>query len=210
MFSLINKSKEELKNILDIITTLIDFSQTNIIKTTFIKGFYNNSIKGMDNNYRLYGNYRLFGTKTFRLTSNNVNMLNLPSTGSIYAKPIKQCFEANPGWIFSICDLQGLEDRVIANLSKDKNKCNIFLKNLDGHSLQSYFYFKEEIEKILPKNTNESLEDYIKRYYNEVEHKGNKELKAIRQKSKGLTLNKASSYSNICRKTVYMLEHLTK
>lgn len=72
---------------------------------------------------------------------------------------------------------------MLANLSKDKNKCSIFLDGIDGHCLNSYVYYKEEIEELLPRLNNETQLDYLKRYYNEVEN-GNKKLKAIRQKSK--------------------------
>ena len=107
----------------------------------------------------------------------------MPSTGSIYAKPVKRCFTAKDGFIFYVVDLAALEDRVIANLSKDKNKCSIFLDGVDGHCLNSYAYYKEEIEAELPRLPNENDIDYIKRYHQEVEN-GNKTLKAIRQKSK--------------------------
>ena len=73
----------------------------------------------------------------------------MPSTGTKYAKAIKECFTAEPNHVFYMVDYSALEDRVIANLSKDKNKCSIFLKNVDGHCLNSYFYFKNEIEKIM-------------------------------------------------------------
>ncbi len=107
----------------------------------------------------------------------------MPSTGSVYAKPVKRCFTAFDDWIFYVVDLAALEDRVIANLSRDQNKCDIFLKDIDGHCLNSYCYYKDEVEKELPRLPNENDIDYLKRYYQEIEN-GNKTLKAIRQKSK--------------------------
>ena len=171
-------SLDELKSLKEVIDSFLDYSNSSIIKNNFIEAFYKNTINGV-----LYSNFKLFGTRTFRLTSSNPNTLNLPATGSIYAKAVKRCFTAEDGWIFYIVDLAALEDRVIANLSRDKNKCSIFLDGIDGHCLNSYAYYREEIEAELPRPPNENDIDYIKRYYQEVEN-GNKVLKAIRQKSK--------------------------
>jgi len=174
-------SIEQLKEIKEIVDCFIDFSNSAVIKNNFINSFYNYTIDDV-----LYGNYKIFGAKSFRLTSNKPNLLNLPSTGSIYAEGVKRCFVAKPGWIFFIVDLEQLEDRVIANLSGDKNKISIFLDGLDGHCLNSYYYFREEIEEELPREEHEELSTYIKRYASAVAD-GNKILKAIRQKSKQLT-----------------------
>ena len=178
-------TKERLKYILEIIELLLEYSNSAIIKNNFVKAFKNNTI-----NNRLYGSYNLFGTKSCRLTSNDPNLLNLPSTGSVYAKAIKKCFKAEKDYIFCMIDYGALEDRIMANLSKDKNKCSIFLDGLDGHCLNSYYYFKDEIEKELPKHKDEKLKDYIKRYKHEVDN-GNKTLKAIRQKSKSISFGLA-------------------
>ena len=175
-------SFKQLKQLKEIIDCLIDYSNAAIIKNNFIESFYKYSIADTVG-HTLYGSLKLFGAKSFRLTSNHPNLLNMPSTGSIYAKPVKRCFTAKDGFIFYVVDLAALEDRVIANLSKDKNKCSIFLDGVDGHCLNSYAYYKEEIEAELPRLPNENDIDYIKRYYQEVEN-GNKTLKAIRQKSK--------------------------
>ena len=170
-------NKERLEQILEIVNLLLDYSNNAIIKENFVKAFKNNTING-----RLYGSYNLFGTKSCRLTSHNPNLLNTPSTGSIYSKPIKSCFRAEKNHIFCMVDYGALEDRIIANLSRDKNKCSIFLDGLDGHCLNSYYYFKKEIEAILPRGENEDIKSYIKRYMQAIED--TKELKKIRQRSK--------------------------
>lgn len=171
-------SINELKNLKEIVDCLVNQSQSSIIKNNFINNFYRHTIDG-----KLYGSFKLFGAKSFRLTSNNPNLLNLPSTGTIYAKPVKQCFEAEKGKIFLVVDLNALEDRTLANLSGDENKCAIFNQKIDGHCLNSYYYFRDEIEAILPREKDEPLYDYIRRYHQEVEN-GNKALKDIRQRSK--------------------------
>lgn len=87
-------STEQDPDIREIYQAFIDFSFASIVRNNFIEAFYNYTVDG-----KLYGNYRLLGTKTGRFTSNQPNMLNSPSTGSIYAKPIKRCFTAPPGYL---------------------------------------------------------------------------------------------------------------
>ena len=161
----------------ELLQALVDYSFNSIIRTNFIEAFDTFTI----DNY-LHGNIRLLGAVSGRNTSNSPNMLNMPSTKSIFAKPVKQCFVAPEGYLVFQADFSALEEVCLANLSKDKNKLAIFQQGLDSHCFNSYGYYTEEIELVLPRHQDESDNDYIKRYKQEVDN--NSTLKAIRQRSK--------------------------
>ena len=162
-----------------LVNDLLEYSMGAIIKNNFIASFYAYTIDG-----RLHGDYVLLGAKSGRFTSKNPNMLNSPSTKSIYAKPIKKCFVAPPGYIVWGIDYSALEDRVIASLTKDDNKCNLFLDNLDGHSMGAIAYFPDEISKHMPLTGNMSVDARAMQELVDAKHP---ELKDLRQKGKPVT-----------------------
>ena len=177
---LLNQTDDDMLK--EAIQAMIDISYAGIVRNNFVEAFYNYTYEG-----RIYGNVKLFGSKAFRITSSEPNLLNMPSTGSIYAKPIKKLLvSSDKDHVIYQVDLSALEDVTIANLSRDKNKCAIFLDGIDGHCMNSYYYFRNEIEKELPRLPDETEHDYIRRYKQAVED-GNKVLKKIRQKSKAVT-----------------------
>lgn len=166
--------KKEAIEAVKLLGTLIEISQVSIIKNTFIKSFYKNSNFCQKTLFLwLHGNYNITGTLSGRMSSSDPNMMNLPSTGTKYAKIIKQCFQAPPGFLFVGVDFASLEDRISALTTRDPNKLRVYEDNYDGHSLRAYQYFKEQMPDI--EDTLESINSIQDKY------------PTLRQDSKGPT-----------------------
>ena len=95
------------------------------IITSFIPAF-RNAQPGPDGWHYLFGNLNLGGTVSGRLSASEPNLQTIPS-GSKYAKKIKKCFEAPPGWIFCGLDFASLEDRISALTTKDPQKLKVYM-----------------------------------------------------------------------------------
>ena len=159
----------------ELLQALIDHSFSAIVRSNFIEAFYRYTVDG-----RLHGQYKLFGAKTFRYTSSNPNMLNTPSSKSIFSKPIKRCFVAPPGYIIATADYSALENRVIANLANEKTLIEMYANDLDGHCVNSLYYFREEIAEHIPLTGDLTTDAEL--YASKLDEIP--ALKAIRQKGK--------------------------
>ncbi|AID16870.1 DNA polymerase [Dinoroseobacter phage vBDshPR2C] len=166
---------EETKDFLQI---LLEYKASAIILSTFLPAFLK-AYQGPDGWHYLFGNFRLGGTLSGRLSSNNPNLQNIPSSAggplkSRLAKLIKECFQAPPGWLFVGLDFDSLEDRISALQTKDPEKLKVYTDGYDGHSLRAYGYFGDKMPDIDPSSV-DSINSIAKKY------------KPLRQESKAPT-----------------------
>ena len=135
------------KDVLAMLDALIDFKAVNIILTTFIAAMERSAL-APDGWHYLFGNFNLGGTVSGRLSSSKPNLQNLPAK-SLYAKLIKSCFQAPPGWLFIGLDFASLEDRISALTTKDPNKLKVYTDGYDGHCLRAFAYFPDQMTGIV-------------------------------------------------------------
>lgn len=144
----------------ELLDALIDYKLVDKIITSFIPAF-RNAQPGPDGWHYLFGNLNLGGTVSGRLSASEPNLQTIPS-GSKYAKAIKRCFEAPPGWIFCGLDFASLEDRISALTTKDPQKLKVYTDGYDGHSLRAFAYFGEQMPDIV--DTVESINSIQTKY----------------------------------------------
>jgi len=138
--------------VISFLNILIEYKASAIILDTFLPAFLK-AQKAPDGWHYLFGNFRLGGTASGRLSSNNPNLQNIPSAGSNpfkkrLAKLIKECFEAPPGWLFVGLDFDSLEDKISAVTTRDPMKIKVYSDGYDGHSLRAHAYFGEHMPDI--------------------------------------------------------------
>lgn len=166
--SLQNHAEEKVK---DLIQYIIEYKAVNKIISTFMPPLLN-SVKGPDDWHYLFGNFNLGGTVSGRLSSSNPNLQNLPS-GSKYAKAIKSCIQAPPGWVMVGLDFDSLEDKISGLTTKDYNKLKVYIDGYEGHSFRAFTYYRELMPDI--EDTVESINSIKTKY------------KTLRDESKGPT-----------------------
>ncbi|RLD78637.1 MAG: hypothetical protein DRJ15_11125, partial [Bacteroidetes bacterium] len=111
--------------VVKLLENIAELHKASKILEAFVPAFLNRTcIK--NGWHHLMGSFNLGGTVSGRLSSSGPNLTNIPSTGSDYAKMVKECFEPPKGWIFCGADFSSLEDRISALQTKDPNKIKIY------------------------------------------------------------------------------------
>jgi DNA polymerase-1 len=87
------------QHVKDLLKAVSDFVAAEKILNTFIAAL-EKAVKKSNGHYYLHGNFNIGGTVSGRLSSSVPNLQNIPSSGTKYAKIIKQCFLTPPGWLF--------------------------------------------------------------------------------------------------------------
>jgi DNA polymerase-1 len=147
----------------EFVDTLILYNKTQKILDSFIPAFRRYSRYDENRRCFLYGNFNITGTKSGRLSSSEPNLQNLPATGTVYAKLVKRCFKAPPGWVMMGADFDSLEDKISALTTKDSQKLKVYLDGYDGHSLRAYSYFGDRMHDIDPTSV-ESINSIADKY----------------------------------------------
>jgi len=142
---LINHTKDPDK--IELMKQIIAFSEADKILGTFVAALEKAVLK-TDGHYYLHGSFNIGGTVSGRLSSSAPNLQNIPSTGSVYAGLIKDCFVPPKGWLLMGADFLSLEDRISALTTKDTNKLKIYTDGLDGHCYRAFGYFREQMPDI--------------------------------------------------------------
>ena len=161
----------ENQEIKDLLQALIDYKDVIKILTAFIPAF-KNAPQASDGTHYLFGNFNLGGCVSSRLSSSNVNLQQLPATGSKFAKSIKSCFKAAKGWLLLGLDYNALEAHIDALVTRDEAKLQIYKYGWDSHMWATIHFWPdkfhpEEIENKDPEEIKKILEELKKKYKEE-------------------------------------------
>lgn len=193
-------------NVKELLQALIDYKDVIKILTAFIPAF-KNSPKASDGIHYLYGNFNLGGCVSSRLSSSNVNLQQLPATGSKFAKIIKSCFVAPKDWILVGLDYNALESHIDALVTKDEAKLQVYKYGWDSHMWASIHYwpnkFKpEEIENKSPEEIKDILSK-LKDEYKEDRSKSKRISFALQYGGSTATLVKNCGFSQDEAQSIY-------
>ena len=113
-------------------------------KVKAYSAFLKNINKWIEKNNKIRINFEITSTQTGRIVMEKPNLQNLPIEKEL-SKEIRSIFiPSSSDFVFLSLDYSQIELRIAAHLSQDENLINIFLNNLDVHSITAKLIFGEE------------------------------------------------------------------
>ena len=167
----------------EVIKQVLGISATKNLLSQYIPAYEHSNKDGF-----CYQSCRMPGTKSYRISGavgkvDKSTITNEPLSGygvSICTQPgiTKRAVVAPEGFIIGTSDYAGLEGVIGACLTHDPNKVAIFNDGLDLHCLNAASFFKPEVEKILGRPVEPTLE--FNKFFNSFrkEHKSADKLRS--------------------------------
>lgn len=183
---------------------LLDLSKVSNALKTFFPALLR-SVKGPDNHHYMFGNFKLGGCVSGRLSSNDPNLQNLPSHGWL-GKLIKECIVPPKGWVLVYLDFDALEAKATALWTKDPNRLDVYIKGFDSHCFNAYFYFMTEVVGI--EFTVESVNS-IKQKYPELRNRAKPANFSLSYEGTAHTLRVKGGFSEEDSERIYAQHHET-
>ena len=120
---------EELKDQHAMIPKLLHYRKISKVRSTFLSDKFLHRVEA-DPEHRIHTEYKVTGTATSRLSSENPNLQNIPRGSAV-----RTMFVAEDGYLFATVDYSQAELRVAAYLSKDPTMTQMFDSGEDIHRL---------------------------------------------------------------------------
>ncbi|HWZ15870.1 MAG TPA: DNA polymerase I [Mucilaginibacter sp.] len=129
----------------DIVRDILDFRQLQKLKSTYV-----DALPQMVNpkTGRVHTSYNQAVAATGRLSSNNPNLQNIPIRTERGREVRKAFIPRDSGHTIVSADYSQIELRIIAEISKDENMMEAFVKNLDIHTATAANVYGLSLEEV--------------------------------------------------------------
>ncbi len=123
------KTLQRLRGMHPFVDEMIEYRSLEKMDGTYATGM----IKHITADGRIHSTFKLDGTETGRISSENPNSQNIPRPDSVEGKMARDGFTASPGRVLVSLDYGQLELRVAAAMSGDPEMIQIFNSGIDYH-----------------------------------------------------------------------------
>ena len=174
------------KSIVEIISQVLEIASTKNLLSQYIPAYEHSNQDGY-----CYQSLRIPGTVSYRVSGavgkvNKSTISDEPLSGygvSMVTQPgtTKKAVIAPKGFLIGTSDYAGLEGVIGACITHDKNKIAIFNDGLDLHCLNAASFFQEEVETLLERPVENTLE--FNKFFNKF-RKSNKQADKLREDAK--------------------------